>query len=45
MRLHKAVWKLEKKGQREGTRQMWLCQPQLAPPFSFDVAPHSVAPG
>src|SRR5215211_5083705 len=22
MRLHKAVWKLEKKGQREGTRQM-----------------------
>ena len=23
----------------------WPCQPQLAPPFSFDRAPHSVAPG
>jgi hypothetical protein len=23
----------------------WPCQPQLAPPFSFHVAPHSVAPG
>jgi hypothetical protein len=23
----------------------WLCQPQLAPPFSFDVAPHLVALG
>jgi hypothetical protein len=24
---------------------LWPCQPQLAPPFSFHVAPHSVAPG
>ncbi len=23
----------------------WPCQPQLAPRFSFDLAPHSVAPG
>jgi hypothetical protein len=26
-------------------RYEWPCQPQLAPPFSFDLAPHSVAPG
>jgi hypothetical protein len=26
-------------------RKQWPCQPQLAPRFSFDLAPHSVAPG
>ena len=25
--------------------RVWPCQPQLAPPFSFYVAPHSVVPG
>jgi len=27
------------------TGTLWPCQPQLAPPFFFYVAPHSVAPG
>src|SRR5437588_9496473 len=26
-------------------RFLWPCQPQLAPPFSFDLAPRSVALG